>query len=435
MKKFIFLTLLFLQNFIFAGENDTLTTGNVIFIHPDGTGLTNWYAMRTLYYGPDSCSNWDKLPQMAIYSTHTKNTLTTSSNAGATMHSYGKKVVYDSYGMNGTDTLTALSGKKLSIMQEAKSKGILTGIVNSGHIIEPGTGVFAASSKSRKNTEEIAKKIAQSGLDLIFSGGEDFLLPKGVKGKFCTGKREDGLNLIEWLKENGYEVIYTKEELLNLTGNEKKVFGVFAEGHTFNDESEEKLKELGLQNFNPEAPTIAEMTEAAIKFFDKKNKQFFLVAEEEATDNFGNYNNANGMLQALKRADDAIGIASKFVDKNKKTMLITASDSEAGGMEILNHKKLEKDKPTPANDKTGSQYDGQFGTGTIPFVAKPDKFGNAMPFIIGWTTASDLPGCVVARAKGLNENLMRGSIQNTDIYRFMYATLFGKLLEKEKGKK
>lgn len=409
-------------------NEEDIKKGNVIFIHPDGTSLSNWIGMRMLYYGPDSETNWDKLPNMAIYSPHTSNTLTPSSNAGATMHSYGKKVVYDSYGMDGTNPLTALSGEPMSIMQEAKSKGIVTGIINSGHIVEPGTGVFVASSTARKNTEEIAMKIVQSGTDLIFAGGEKSLLPKGTEGKFGVGEREDGLNLIEWAKNNGYKVIYTKEALLNLSPDTEKVLGIFAADNTYNHESEEEQKEMGVENYNPEAPTLAEMTAAAIKFLDKKGKQFFLVIEEEGTDNFGNHNNANGMLEALKRADDAIGVASDYVNKDGNTMLITAADSEAGGMEILSYPSLNPEEAIPERDKTGSLYDGKYGTGSVPFLAKPDRFGNEFPFVVVWSTSYDVCGAVIAKAKGLNDHLMTGSIQNIDIYRFMYATLFGKLL-------
>jgi len=429
-KSILILFVLILAGCSMKQETKSIQQGNVIFIHPDGTSLANWIGMRMLYYGPDSETNWDKLPHLAIYTPHTSNTLTPSSNAGATMHSYGIKVVYDSYGMDGTKPINALSGQPLSIMQEAKSKGILTGIVNSGHIVEPGTGVFVASATARKNSEEITKKIIQSGTDLIFSGGEDYLLPKGVKGTFCEGKREDGLNLISWANDNSYQVIYTKEELFNLSSDVEKVLGVFAATSTFNALEEEVLLEMGLENFDPKAPSLAEMTNAAIKFFDGKNKQYFLVVEEEGADNFGNHTNANGMLQALKRADDAIGLASKYVDENENTMLITCADSEAGGMEVLSYTELEADKPIPENDKTGSMYDGLHGTGSIPFLAKPDKFGNRHPFVVTWSTSYDVTGAVVARAKGINSHLMNGNIQNTDMYRFMYATLFGKLLDK-----
>ena len=431
MKKFILLFLsLILVAFWGCEKEHKIQKGNVIFIHPDGTSLANWIGMRMLYYGPDSESNWDKLPKLAIYSPHTQNGLTPSSNAGATMHSYGKKVVYDSYGMNGTEPLLALSGEPMSIMQEAQKKGVLTGIINSGHIVEPGTGVFVASTESRKLFEEISKKIVQSGTDLIMSGGEESLLPIGTTGKFCDGKREDGINLVDWALKNGYTIIYTKDELLNLNDEVDKVLGIFAAQSTFNDRSEEELKELGLENYDKSAPTIAEMTKAAINFFDKKSEQFFLVVEEEGTDNFGNHTNANGMLEALKRADDAIGIASNYVDENGNTMLITAADSEAGGMEILSYPMLKSNEKIPAKDKTGSEYDGLYGTESIPFLAMPDKFGFRHPFIVAWSTSYDVTGAVVARAKGINDYLVTGNIQNTDIYRIMYATLFGVLLEK-----
>ncbi len=87
-----------------------IPTGNVIFIHPDGTSLAAWNATRILYYGTDGTLNWDRLTHIGLYQGHTKNTLTASSHAGATIHAYGVKVDYDSYGMDGTNHLNSLSG-------------------------------------------------------------------------------------------------------------------------------------------------------------------------------------------------------------------------------------------------------------------------------------------------------------------------------------
>ena len=347
-------------------ENQNLKTGNVIFIHPDGTALAGWNAIRVLYYGPDGELNWDRLSNIGLYQGHTKNTLTSSSDAGATTHSYGVKVDLLSYGMDGTKSLTSRSGSNLSIMMEAKSKGINIGIINSGKIVEPGTGVFVASDESRANEDAISKKIIESNADLIFSGGEENLLPLGVEGKFGPGKRKDGLNVIELAKQLGYKVIYTKEELSSISNQTEKVLGIFAHGHTFNDKSEEELIQLGLKNYPPDAPTLAEMTEAAIKFLSAKKGNFFLVVEEEGTDNFGNANNANGYFDALKRADDAIGVALNFYSKNPNTLIITAADSEAGGMEIYGflEKDMMRDKPLPETANNGAPLDGINGTAT-----------------------------------------------------------------------
>ncbi len=412
-------------------ENQEIKKGNVIFFHPDGTALAGWNAIRALNYGVDGELNWDRLSQIGLYQGYMTNTLTASSEGGATIHAYGVKVQLLSYGMDGNKALTSRSGSSLSIMMEAKSKGINIGLINSGKIVEPGTGVFVASDVSRANEDAISKKIIESGADLILSGGEENLLPAGVEGKFGPGKRKDGLNVIELAEQSGYKVIYTKEELASLSSQTEKVLGIFARGHTFNDKSEEELIKLGLKNYNPEAPTLAEMTDAAIKFLSGKQGNFFLVVEEEGTDNFGNANNANGYFEALKRADDAIGVALNFYLKNQNSLIITASDSEAGGMEIYGFlkKDMMPDKPLPEKAKNGAPLDGINGTGTLPFMTAKDKDGNQFQFAVAWSTSDDVYGSVIAKAEGLNSGLMKGKIDNTDIYRIMYATLFGKILE------
>lgn len=411
-------------------DKQGIQKGNVIFIHPDGTGLATWNVLRILEKGPDGELNWDNLPDIGLYKSHTKSSLTTSSNAGATMHAYGRKVHYHSFGMDGESELTALSGRKMSIMQEAMSGGISTGIVNSGSIIEPGTAVFVASEAKRSLTESITKKVLESGADVILSGGEEWMLPEGKQGRHGPGKRTDGKNLISAAMENGYTIVYDRNEMLSIHGNTEKLLGVFASIHTFNDRTEEELLEKELPNFNESAPTLAEMTNTAIQILSKRG-QFFLVVEEEATDNFGNKNNANGMLEALSRADEAIGAAMDFCNEDKNTLLIVASDSEAGGMELIGNegKEIDFDTPLPATDRNGAPIDGRDGTGTPPFISKPDQFGNRFPFGIHWSTKSDAYGSVVVRSTGINSFLTRGLIDNTDIYRIMYATLFGKQLD------
>ncbi len=432
MKKFSLLLLLpavLLTSCLRDIEDTKLKKGNVIFIHPDGVGLSTWNILRILTKGPDGELNWDKLPNIGLYRSHPKDRLTTSSNAGATMHAYGLKVPYHSFGMNEKEKLKALSGSEKSIMMEAKQAGIHIGIINSGDIIEPGSAVFVASDTSRANAESITLKVIQSKADLILSGGEQWFLPEGVEGRYGTGRRKDSLNVVEIATQIGYHVIYTRDELKSIPANTEKLLGIFAYENTFNDMTEEKQRELGLKNFNPEAPTVAEMTEAAIDFLSKKGGRFFLVVEEEGTDNFANYNNASGTLESLSRADETIGVAQKFLGKNQKTLVLVASDSEAGGMHLLgvNPKNFPPDSVTPEKDYNGAPIDGIEGTSTKHFLAAPDQFGNRMYFRVSWALGADAYGSVVVRAAGLNADLVKGSIQNTDIYKIIYATLFGKI--------
>ena len=122
----------------------------------------------------------------------------------------------------------------------------------------------------------ITKKIIESGADVILSGGEEWLLPEGEQGMFCEGKRKDGINLIDYAKQNGYKLVYNRKELLNIPDDVQKVLGVFAGHHTFNAKSEEELAKDQLPNYYPDAPTLAEMTKKAIEILSQNDSHFFL---------------------------------------------------------------------------------------------------------------------------------------------------------------
>lgn len=256
--------------------------GSVIFIHPDGTTDTHYTAARLLHKGSDGMLNWDALPAMALYRGHMLDALAATSHSGATVHAYGVKVPIDSYGMHGERPLIARSGKAKSIMQEASEAGIATGVVNSGTIIEPGTGVFLASVRSRRLFEEIALQHVESSADVIFAGGEEWMLPAGVQGRHGPGKRTDGQNLIELAVKKGFTVIYTRDQLQKLPAETPRVLGLFAAADTYNDRAEEVLRELKLPLYQPDAPTVAEMTEAALRVLSRGGGGFCWWSKRKA---------------------------------------------------------------------------------------------------------------------------------------------------------
>jgi alkaline phosphatase len=331
--------------------------------------------------------------------------------------------------MDGIQPLTSLSGKPYSILTEAHEAGLATALVNTGHLAEPGTGVFAASAPARDAADDITRQIIESGTDIILGGGEILLLPEGVRGKFhIPGVRKDGINLIERAQELGYVVVYSRDELLALPPETEKVLGVFAAGHTFWDRTEEELMGRGLPLYDHWVPSVGEMTAATLGFLASADRRFLLVIEEEGSDNFANANNAAGALAALARADEAFGVALDYVEQHPQTLLITTADSDAGGMQVWpvrDPDTLVTEKPLPVGTRNGGALDGRTGTGTPPFMSQPDQFGKSWPFGIAWASFDDNLGGIVAKAHGLNAELLPLNVDNTDIYRLMYATLFG----------
>lgn len=561
--------------------NRLFPTGNVIFFHPDGTGANHWSAARLYFHGPDGYLNWDYLPNMASYRGHMINTLIGTSNGGATTHAFGYKVDgYGSFGKDGDGGVTpatdvfinSLSGYQGSIMRQAANAGLPVGVVNDGHIGEPGTGCFLAEVGNRGNWQEITRQMIQGRNSsdvrpwVIMGGGEADTLPSGStvlhrnhnqeRGQVLnsqTSLRSDNLNLeADWDSQtinavpspsnivgnqgtpvsvisaatDNAIVVKTREQFdalrAALTANPTyapRVLGLFAYQDMFNDRNEEDLiargkvtadpvnfvgpvnnSALGVRSkasriilwgdlsgnpgFNP--PTFAEMTEVAITILDRAakaqanpaNRRFFLVAEQEANDNFGNNDNAIGMLHAMADTDKAIGVARNYLSSNPRTLILTAADSDAGGMQVtapyrdnVDNGPIEvgggiaipglintsNNTSNPAFLNLGQFYfgfnsnnaagftnlpnipDGLEGRGssattggTLQFLSEPDQFGQRMEFAIIWAGSGDYTGAILSRAAGLNAGLLNSTFaarfDNIDVYRLMYVSLFGQLL-------
>jgi alkaline phosphatase len=210
------------------GDDHSTQIGNVIFIHPDGSGLNHWNAARMYWEGPDGLLQWEQLPEMAVYRGHLLDRLTATSEGGATTHAFGHKVIGpDSFGEDGGRSILALSGFPGSIMREASHAGYPVGIVNDGDAAEPGTGAFLAEVNLRENANEIARQILKGrpGANdpepmVVLGGGERFFLPEGTRR--CTDTiepdcavhidpvdgagpaRTDGRNLIQEAIDDGW---------------------------------------------------------------------------------------------------------------------------------------------------------------------------------------------------------------------------------------
>lgn len=414
-----------------SGTKASPTGQSVIFIHPDGTGLSGWNIHRIFEHGPDGYSHWDLLPQLAVYRAHMRDNLDASSHGGGTIHAYGVKVLRDSYGMNGKEPLVSASGYPGSIMMEARDAGLSVAIINSGHLAEPGTACMLASVESRSMREEIVLQLVNSDADLIFGGGEVLFLPEGVKGVHgAPGIRKDGRNLIEEAKKAGYQVIYRKADLATLSADTTKILGLFAAEDTYNDDNEETLEAQGLPHYDPAAPDVAEMTDAALRWLTARGRPYFLMIEEEGTDNFANAMNAAGTLEAFRRADEAIAVARKEVAANPDTTtLLVAADSEASCPALIPFGTLasqpdrEKLRRLAETTSAGAPLDGAAGTGSVPFVSAPDRVGQRHLFGIAWIDGGDHFGGVLARAEGARAERLPVNLDNTGVYFFLREIL------------
>ncbi|AFY92239.1 alkaline phosphatase [Chamaesiphon minutus] len=459
----------------------TKSTGNVIFIHPDGTSPSHYMALRNVDKGPDGRLNWDNMSNAGVYLGHMENQLTGTSNAGAVTHATGTKLFNESFGLQeDNSTIVPASGNVgKTILEEAIEAGKATALIQSGQLAEPGSAAFAAKTTNRDGNDirardkyaEIIEQVIRSGTNVIFGGGELYMLPKGTTGFHVTAaidatesraERRPTKNLIDLAKSLGYTVVYTEDQMnqvVNSTNPPSKILGVFAARNTFDDRTEEAL---GLNTANPlplyvaTAPTVAEMLEASLKILKRDPDGFFVALEEEGTDNFANNNNAVGTIEAVRRADAAIGVAKNYVDtQDPNTLILTAADSDAGGLQVFQYAPYNRPS-TPSGNITTSPviqdsetavpffgvnptttntnrafFDGVNGSTASaefpwkPFAAKNSIDGPMGNFVVNWVGTPDFPGSIVSKAYGMNADQLPSTLDNTEIYKLMYRTLFG----------
>ncbi|MFZ4071084.1 MAG: alkaline phosphatase [Caulobacterales bacterium] len=395
---------------------------SAVFLHPDGMGANTWTAIRLKEVGPDGRLAWDQLPAAAAYVGPLLDRVTATSNGGGTSHAWGVRAASASFGFPAG--AEAASGAPMPLMLEAKRAGKAIAIINSASVTDAGTGTQLASVGNRRNHTLIAAKMLSAEPDLLLGGGEKYFLPQGVAGVHGQGVRQDGRNLIEEARAKGYRIVRTRTELLEAAKTKGKILGLFSTDNTFQEGSEEQVAASGKPLFEAQAPRYDEMVAVALNLLADAPNGFYLMAEEEATDNLGGDNNASGVLDAGAGADRAIAAALAAAKANPNLTVVVASDSDCGGLQATGDDAVAGEKLPPAT-KTGSPIDGVGGAATVPFLAAPDEAGMRWPFAITWASEGDMSGGGIVRATGPGAALVFGTVDSTDVYRALHAGLFG----------
>jgi alkaline phosphatase len=216
-----------------------------------------------------------------------------------------------------------------------------------------------------------------------------------------------------------------------------RVLGLFAAEDLFVTGNEEELREKKVPRRVDIAPTISEMTDFALRFLGGKPNGFLLAINSEAADNYATNLNARDTLAAMEDDDRAIGLMLRFAESRPKTHVMVLADGGEGGFAPIGWLRpgevFERDKPLPATDsRSGAQIHGRDGMETPPFLTAADESGTRHAFAVSFAARAQHGGGVVVRAAGHRADLVRGSMDTTDVYRVLYDVLFDKALPRRK---
>jgi alkaline phosphatase len=356
---------------------------NIIFMVPDGLGLSNVTAARIFIQGPGGQGlRLESLSEIGYQRTHSANSLVTDSAAAASAWACGEK--FD----NGEISHHTDSGiSPPTILEWAKARGKSTGLVATSTITHATPAAFGAHIYLRKCENEIARQyIEVTGVDVLLGGGVSRFNstgpdPCGVSGNFIN----TALTL-------GYQVVYDKDQLDAVVPGEIKLLGLFSDAGM----TPEYLRINDPANTEPH---LWEMTAKALQILEKNDDGFFLLVEGSQID-WGNHANdivyQIGETLAFDRAVDVVldWLKAKRNRRNN-TLVIVVSDHDTGGFAI--------------NGPYGSTI-----TGPGEFVED------------GWTSDGHTAQDTMIWSQGPYSEHLGRAIDNTEIFYVMKAALYGK---------
>ena len=311
-----------------TGKTETGQVKNVVFLLSDGTANEAWPLTRWVKGGPLAS---DDILTGAIR-TYGADSIITDSAPGATSYATGQKgtdkgiAVYPWHvTITGVDFDPARKYVPLATLLEgARLTGRATGIVATSNVQHATPADFTAHTHDRSNYTEIGEQQVYQNIDVVLSGGERYLLPKGVGG----GVRIDNENLVDVIKSKGYTYVTNRDQMLAASG--QTIFGLFAKDAMSYD--------IDRATFAPGEPSLAEMTAKALETLSRskkgKDKGFFLFVEGSKVDWAAHANDPAGVVSELAAYDNAVKAALDFARADGNTLVISVADHTTGGLSI-----------------------------------------------------------------------------------------------------
>ncbi len=315
---------------------------NVILFISDGNGVGSNYALRLFHgqknggLGDDNVLPHETMPYLALVKTYNVNAQTPDSAGTGTAMNAGVKTKAGVIGIDETlnrgDCVTD-AGKVMSFGSMMKARGKAVGVVSTARITHATPAAVYAHSGDR-NWEDNSKipegcaqkdiasqlieKMTAKQIDLAMGGGRRHFLDKSMKGdEGKSGRRTDGANLIETAMKAGVQYAWNDETFKSVKLDGTPILGLFESSH------------MKYEHDRTGEPSLADMTEAAIKALSTNGEGFYLMVESGRVDHANHAGNAHRMVTDGVAFAEAVQKALEMTNAQETLIIVTADHEHA----------------------------------------------------------------------------------------------------------
>ncbi len=301
----------------------------VFYFIGDGMGPSQRQAAQYFHKvetnNPDAKLMMNSLPNSALVTTHSANTLVTDSGAGGTALATGFKTT------NGVIAKLPDGTNVKTIAEAARDRGFAVGIATTTRISHATPAAFSAHNMSRSNENEIAADQLNSGFDYFAGGGFRHFVKKG-NDQGLKSKRKDTRDLISEFQDKGYNTFVGEKQrdafrAFTPKKGDKVLAPLAYSTIAYEiDRRNSKVTENAM-------PSLAEMTAKGIEVLKAQEKPFFMMVEGGKIDYAAHCNDAAATIWDTLALDAALEEAYEFYKAHPdETLIVVAADHETGGM-------------------------------------------------------------------------------------------------------
>ena len=378
--------------FIFSGcANEDAPAKYVFLFIGDGMGTTHVDVTESYLSYKEGKLGGEQLlmttfPVFGTATNYSANSRVTDSSAAGTAIACGEKTNNSWLGVDPNEV--PLESVASVLKKEYDYK---VAVISSVPVNHATPASFYGHNKSRHANYAILQEIPESGFEYFAGAG---------MMSFAGNRWRPERNISEYLEENGYNVVWGKEELAEAIANNDKI--VF--GQIYNKDVEPKnYDNTGVK---PEGDaSLAEMVQGAIDLFGDKDP-FFMAIEGGEIDWSAHSKKVMPTVMGVIDMDKAIAKAYDFyLAHPDETLIIVTADHETGGIALGDKYNVKWEVFEQSWNENGQSNNLD--------AAANDELNKEG--LIGWTTGDHTGGAVPVYAIGKGVEKFGGRYDNTDI--------------------
>ena len=405
---------------------------NVILFIGDGLSPAHRTAARLLSKGIAEGKAFGKLaiddmPHMALVATAGSDSIITDSANSASAYATGHKSAVNAMGAYADRTADPFDDPRVeSIASIARRRlGMSVGVVTNTEIQDATPAAMLTHTRRRAAYDEIVAQYLTARPDVLMGGGAAHFMPKGSPG----GRRADTTDYIEKFRDAGYTVARTATEL-SAAANAPKLLGLFTEGN-MDGAFDRRFTKTGTAATFPDQPDLTHQVQVSLDILSRNPNGFFLMVESGLIDKYTHLLDMERAAYDTIMLDNAVKLARDWAARRGDDTLILVTPDHNHPISLIGtiDDDMATAPKTPLRDRVGTYDKAGF-----PNYPKPDAEGYPARIDVSKRlaifSASSPDYCETFRPKldHPNEPTVTGSVPNTYVPNEKYCDRPGAML-------